>query len=88
MIDATSASAEQDLALKLAALLKPVTAAFLRIMPHFALYNPIGDLVDGRLVSWNWLGRAALWLGLVQSTLALAGASLIFRRRELAQVIV
>jgi ABC-type transport system involved in multi-copper enzyme maturation permease subunit len=88
MVDATLAMNENSLPLKLAALLKPATVVFLKIMPHFALYNPIGDMVDGRLVSWHWLGRAFIWLGGLQTALALACACVVFRRRELAQVVV
>jgi len=85
---ANPAAQEGDLALRLAVLLKPATTVFLWVVPQISAYNPINDLVDGRLVSWAWLGRAALWLGAVQATIAMAAACLIFRRRELAQVIV
>jgi len=88
MVAANPDTTQHDVALKLAAILKPVTLVFLKIMPHLSSYNPIRQLVDGRLVSWQWLGQAGLWLGGVQTGLALAGACLIFRRRELAQVIV
>ena len=85
---ANPAAFEGDLALRLAVLLKPATTVFLWLVPRISAYNPISDLVDGRLVSWAWLGQAALWLGAVQTAIAMAAACLIFRRRELAQVIV
>lgn len=77
-----------DAALTLAAWLKPVSMAFLRIVPRFSSYDPIEPLVDGRLVSWRWLGQAALWLGGLQTGLAILAGCLIFRRRELGQVVV
>ncbi len=61
---------------------------FLLFVPDFSAYNPTPLLSDGRLVSWQMLGGAALWVGLVSGGACLFIGWLIFRRRELAKVIV
>ena len=77
-----------DVALRFAVYLKPITTLFVKAVPPLSDYNPIEALVDGRVVSWQWLGRSVLRLGCVHSLASLVLAMWIFRRRELAQVIV
>lgn len=49
----------------------------------YAQMRPAADLADGRLVSWEALGTAAVYL-LAAAAVTLAAGSMIFRRRELA----
>lgn len=58
------------------------------VVPSFAEFSPVSLMSDGRLVSWQMLG-AALWkVGLLWTGLATLLAWLLFRRKELARVIV
>jgi hypothetical protein len=57
-------------------------------MPHFARFNPISDLVNGRLVSWGHVGRAMAALGFGWGGAVMVLAVFFYRKRELARVIV
>jgi hypothetical protein len=61
---------------------------FVALIPSFSTYNPVPLLAKGRVVSPSLLGGAMLWVGLVWSGSAALIGWWIFRRRELAQVIV
>jgi len=57
------------------------------VFPHFARYSPLGDLVNGRLVSWSLVGEAAAATCFLRGFAAMLLAAYIYRRRELARVI-
>jgi hypothetical protein len=61
---------------------------FLAIVPAFGDYNPIPLIADGQAVEPKRIGRAALMVGLVWTTVTAVIGYLIFRRRELARVTV
>ena len=56
--------------------------------PNLSRYSPIGDLSNGRLVSWYFVSRATVILCAVQGGAAMLLAVFFYRRRELARVIV
>lgn len=56
------------------------------VIPDFARYNAIEDLVNGRNVSLTWVLNGVLWLVLVKTLLVLGLAILLFHRREVAEV--
>lgn len=58
------------------------------LVPDFSRFNPVPLMADGRVVSSVMLAEAALWLGGIWSGLCASIAWLIFRKRELARVIV
>jgi hypothetical protein len=57
-------------------------------IPSFSSADPLVDVADGKLVSYAAVGNAVLWLGLIWSGGLAFIAWLIFRRRELARVII
>jgi len=68
--------------------LRPLVAAFLWMLPRFGAYDPIGTLIDGRLVTLRWVLTAVVQLVLIRTTVIGLAAILIFGRRELAEVVV
>lgn len=56
------------------------------VIPDFARYNAIEDLVNGRNVSLTWVLNGVLWLVVVKTTVVLGSAILLFHRREVAEV--
>lgn len=68
--------------------IKLVGSGFMAIVPALGDYTPVHNLTDGRVIPWQWLGRAALWIGLVWTAAVGVVGYLIFRRRELARVTV
>lgn len=61
---------------------------FVAVIPPFHTYNPIPLLIDGRMVSYGHLLGAAIWIGVVSTGFCWLIAWLVFRRRELARVMV
>lgn len=68
--------------------LKPIVSAFLWLVPKFSVYDGVPTLVDGRNVTLMWVLQGFAELVVVRAMLVCIIAWLIFRRRELAQVIV
>ena len=58
------------------------------LMPHFARFSPVGDLVSGRVVSWANVGQAVACLCFGWGGVSMVLAALFYRRRELARIIV
>lgn len=58
------------------------------LVPDFSRFNPVPLMADGRVVPGEMLGEAVLWLGVIWSGLSAFVAWAIFRKRELARVIV
>lgn len=50
--------------------------------------SPLGDLMEGRSIGWDRIGSNVLKFGVLKSGIALFIGILVFRRRELAAVIV
>ena len=65
-----------------------IGSAFGFLVPPFSDYNPTPLLVEGKQVSWAMLGKALLQITALWTTLAAVAAWLLFRRRELARVVV
>jgi hypothetical protein len=63
-------------------------AAVLALMPNFASFSPLGDLVNGRMVTWNHVSSAGAALLLIKGGGALLIGFYFYARRELARVIV
>jgi len=68
--------------------LKAVVRAVLAVAPHFARYDPLGNLASGRMITWGFVGEAAAVMCFLQGGVALALGIFIYYRRELARVIV
>jgi hypothetical protein len=60
----------------------------LAVMPHFGKYNPLGDLTDGRLITWAFVASAAAVMLFIKGGAALLIGMYIYARRELARIIV
>lgn len=56
------------------------------VLPDFAKYNPIEDIVAGRNVSLVWVLQGVVGLGLLKTAIVLGLAMLVFQRREVAEV--
>ena len=63
---------------------KPV----MKLLPEFDTYNPTKFLVQGRLLSWSMLAKAALSIVCFKALLLLIFALLIFKYREIAKITV
>lgn len=61
---------------------------FLLLIPSFAKYNPIALINDGQVVSWPMVAGAVLMVGVVATGLVGVIAWWLFKRKELAQVVV
>jgi hypothetical protein len=57
-------------------------------VPHVGRFSSIGDLVNGRAVTWAFVGKAMAALGFLWGGGAMLLASYFYYRRELARVIV
>lgn len=68
--------------------IKLVGQGFMLLTPDFSGFNPIPLINDGLLVSWTMLARAVLWVGVISTGLVGVIGYALFRRKELAQVIV
>ena len=62
--------------------------AFLAVMPHFGKYNPLGELTDGRTVTWSFVASAGAVMVFIKGTAATLIGMYFYARRELARVIV
>ncbi len=62
--------------------------AMIQLLPQFDKYNPTKFLVPGRLLTWAFLGRVALFMVAIKAALLLTFALIIFSFRELAKVVV
>jgi hypothetical protein len=60
----------------------------LALMPHFGKYNPLGDLTDGKMVTWTSVAYAWAVMVCIKGGLALLVGMFVYARRELARVIV
>ena len=56
------------------------------VIPDFARFDAVDDLVNGRNVSLVWVLQGISELGLIKTSIALGLAVLLFYRRELAEV--
>ena len=61
---------------------------FVHCVPYLGGYDPVPLISDGRLVPWSLVGRAALVIGLGWGGTSAVVAWWIFRKRELARVMV
>ncbi len=61
---------------------------FVSVIPSFNEYNPVPLLTDGRMVDFGLLASAMLWVGLVGTGICGLIAWSVFRKRELARVMV
>lgn len=59
-----------------------------QLLPQFDKNNPTTFLVPARMISWAFVGKAALFMVGLRALLLLAFALVIFRFRELAKVVV
>jgi ABC-type transport system involved in multi-copper enzyme maturation permease subunit len=62
--------------------------AVLYVVPHFGAYNPLGDLTDGRIISWPFVASAGATMVCAKGGLALLIGMYLYGRRELARIIV
>ena len=60
----------------------------LAAMPNLSQYSPTDQMVDGLIVSWNWIATALFDSVLTRGLILGLFAALIFTRRELAKVVV
>ncbi|MFP4175743.1 MAG: ABC transporter permease [Planctomycetota bacterium] len=64
-----------------------VLRGVLFILPQFGRYSPLSDLVNGRMVSWGFVGRAAAVLCFVKGGIAMLLGTYFYWKRELARII-
>lgn len=57
------------------------------VLPQFGRFSPMGDLVNGRLVSWGLVSRAAAIMCFIKGGAAILLGMYFYWRRELARVI-
>jgi len=69
-------------------LLKVAMHGIAAVVPNFTRYSPISNLVNGKLVSWYFVGQSATVLCFLQGTVVMLLAVYFYHRRELARVIV
>ncbi|MHC4788124.1 MAG: ABC transporter permease [Planctomycetota bacterium] len=67
---------------------RSIMRAFLAVMPHFGSFNPLGDLSDGRMVSWTFCAYSGAIMVFIKGAAALLIGMYFYARRELARVIV
>jgi len=60
--------------------------AIFYVLPDFARFNAVEDLINGRNVSLVWVLQGIVELGLIKTSLMLGLAMLLYYRRELAEV--
>lgn len=71
--------------LQLGRVLVPLAKGVVWLLPDFAKYDPIGNVVDGRLVPLMWVAFSFGWLVLVSSAVLGALACVVLTSRELAR---
>ncbi len=69
-------------------IIKLVGSGFMMVVPSFSDYNAVPLVSDGRYVPYGMIGNAVLRVGVVWTGLVAAVGYLIFRRRELARIMV
>lgn len=57
------------------------------ILPQFGRFSPLGDLVNGRMVSWGFVGRAGAVMCFIKAGGAMLLGVYFYWRRELARII-
>ncbi len=57
------------------------------VFPQLKRYSPLGELVNGRIVSWGFVAEAAALMCFVKGTAAMLLGIYFYGRRELARVI-
>ena len=68
--------------------LRPLASVFVMLVPDFSKFDPVGNVVGGRVVPLLWVIDSMVRLVLIQGLiLGLLGAA-VFTKRELAQVTV
>ncbi|MEM6757608.1 MAG: hypothetical protein AAF586_10610, partial [Planctomycetota bacterium] len=66
--------------------IRVIGSGFLALLPALGQYDPQPNLIEGRLVSWGWVGRAAFWIGICWTGGVCLAGYLMFRHKELAKV--
>jgi len=69
-------------------LIRIVGQGFTLLVPDFSRFAVNKLVADGRVVEWRMLTAALIWIGLIWSGVAALIGAMIFRKRELAKVIV
>jgi hypothetical protein len=67
-------------------ILRPIAVAFVWLVPDFSKYDPVGNVVGGRLVPLMWLLVSIRDLLIIQGLIIAAAGCVILTKRELAQV--
>jgi len=62
--------------------------AIVAVLPNFGSFNPMSNLVNGKIVSWGAVAQAAAGLVFSKGVLAMLIAAYWYSRRELARIIV
>jgi hypothetical protein len=65
--------------------LRPLSKAFVWLLPDFSQYDAAGNVVGGRLVPLYWVIWSAVTLLAMKGMVIAAAGSLILTKRELAQ---
>ncbi len=81
-------SAEKDALWFYSAFSSAVGHVLLWVVPDFSRYDPIGNLVSGRVVTLMWVILSFIELIAIKGLLLAMGGCAIFSKRELAQVVV
>ena len=72
----------------LGVVLEPIAMGFVRLVPDFSRFDAVGNVVEGRLVPLTWVILSMAALVFVQGLIVMIIGSVIFTKRELAQVTV
>lgn len=65
-----------------------ITRTFVWIVPDFSRHDPIGNMINGRVVPMKWIAVAFTELVVIKGTILGVLGMLVFSKRELAQVTV
>jgi len=65
--------------------LRPLALGFVWLVPDFSKYDPVGNVVNGRLVPLMWVANSLVVLVLIKGLIVSALGCIIFSKRELAQ---
>jgi len=57
------------------------------VVPHFGKYSPVGDLVNGKVVSWRFVSEVGAMMVFIKGGIAALLGVFLYSRRELARVI-
>jgi hypothetical protein len=69
-------------------ILRPLGYAFVWIVPDFSTYDPVGNVASGQVVPLMWVLTSIVMLVLIKGLALGILGSLVFTKRELAQVTV